>query len=117
MAPGRKTGGRVKGVPNKVTGAARKAFLATFEHLEGDIESWIRRGAEGELQPLMIKGQPFVNAEGEPVMIRQGADPLKAADIIVRMAEYHFPKLGRTEVTGPEGGPLEIVIRDIAKES
>jgi hypothetical protein len=78
-------------VPNKVTSAAREAFLATFGKLEGDLETWIRAGAED--------------------------DPLKAADLLIKMAEYHFPKLGRTEVTGQDGGPVEFVIRDVARES
>lgn len=80
MAKGHKTGGRKKGVPNKLTTTARAAFLATFGKLEGDLEGWIRSGAQ--------------------------LDPLKAADLVVRMAEYHFPKLGRTEVTGLDGGPV-----------
>jgi hypothetical protein len=89
MAKGRKTGGRKAGVPNKVTSAARQAFLATFGKLEGDLEGWIRRTSE--------------------------EDPAKAADLIIRMAEYHFPKLGRQEVTGADGGPVEFVIRDLGK--
>lgn len=107
MAPGRKTGGRTKGTPNKVTSAAREAFLATFGKLEGDLEGWIRKTAEGEEQPLMIKGVPILREDGKPVMVRVGADPGKAADLLIRMAEYHFPKLGRTEVSGPDGGPVQ----------
>lgn len=90
MAKGRKTGGRQKGTPNKVTSAAREAFLATFGRLEGDLEGWIRATA--------------------------AEDPGKAADLVLRMAEYHAPKLGRTEVVGEDGGPVEFVIRDLAKE-
>jgi hypothetical protein len=90
MAKGRKTGGRTKGTPNHVTSAARQAFLATFGKLEGDLETWIRETAKD--------------------------DPGKASDLVIRMAEYHFPKLGRAEVVGPDGGPVEIVIRDLSKE-
>jgi hypothetical protein len=80
MAQGKKTGGRKKGVPNKLTSVGRQAFMATFGKLEGELEGWIREGAEG--------------------------DPLKAADLLIRMAQYHFPKLGNTELTGKDGGPV-----------
>lgn len=80
MAKGQKTGGRKKGVPNKLTTTAKAAFMATFGKLEGDLEEWIRSGA--------------------------ALDPLKAAELVVRMAEYHFPKLGRHEVTGKDGGAV-----------
>lgn len=120
MAKGRKTGGRKAGVPNKVTTAAREAFLATFGRLEGDIETWIRRGAEGELVPLMVgrgdERKPLLDAQGKPVMIRMNADPLKAAAIAVQMAEYHFPKLGRQEHTGEGGGPLTVEIVTYGKD-
>ncbi len=76
-------GGRKKGTPNRVTSAARSAFLAIFGRLEGDLEGWIRAAAAD--------------------------DPAKAADLTLRMAEYHFPKLGRQELTGPEGGPVKAV--------
>jgi hypothetical protein len=89
MAQGKKTGGRKKGVPNKLTSVARSAFLATFGKLEGDLEGWIRETAEN--------------------------DPAKAADLTIRMAEYHFPKLGRTEVTGQDGGPVKVV--EIVRET
>lgn len=87
MALGRKTGGRKKGTPNKVTSVAREAFLATFGKLEGELENWIRAGATD--------------------------DPLKAADLIIRMAEYHFPKLGRQEHVGEAGGAIQVVIQKI----
>ena len=91
FAPGNNANprGRPKGVPNKVTSAARQAFLATFTRLEGDLEGWIRQTAE--------------------------EDPGKAADLLIRMAEYHFPKLARSEVSGPEGDPLTIQVVTLAR--
>jgi hypothetical protein len=113
MAKGRKTGGRTAGTPNKVTSAAREAFLATFGKLEGDLEGWIRKTAEGVEQPLVLKSVgPVMNPDGTPMMVRVGADPGKAADLLIRMAEYHFPKLGRTEVTGKDGEPVRVVVVD-----
>lgn len=31
-------------------------------------------------------------------------------DVLGRLAEYVFPKLGRTEVAGPDGGPIVVEI-------
>jgi hypothetical protein len=110
MAKWQKTGGRIKGTPNKVTSAARSAFMATFGRIEGELEEWIRRGANGEMVPLMRRGEPVLDDRGLPVMVRMGADPLKAAAIIAQMAEYHFPKLGRTELVGDGGSPIQVQI-------
>lgn len=84
MAKGIKTGGRKKGVPNKLTSSAKEAFLLTFQRLAPDLEEWIRLAAND--------------------------DPGKAADLTIRLAEYHYPKLGRTEVTGDGGGSLVIKV-------
>jgi hypothetical protein len=95
---------------------AREAFLATFGKLEGDLEGWIRRTAEGTEVPLIAKDGTPVLIDGKPVVVASDPDPGKAADLLIRMAEYHFPKLGRTEVSGPDGGPVEFTIRDLAAE-
>jgi hypothetical protein len=98
MAQGKKTGGRKKGVPNKLTSVGRQAFMATFGKLEGDLEKWIRETAEGfEAVHFLSDGRAIPYLE---------KNPGKAADLLIRMAEYHFPKLGRTEVTGKDGGPV-----------
>jgi hypothetical protein len=116
MAKGRKTGGRQKGTANKVTSAAREAFLATFGKLEGELEGWIRKTAEGIEVPIFTKDRQPVLLDGKQVLVREGADPGKAADLLIRMAEYHFPKLGRQELVGEDGGPVEFVIRDLSRE-
>ena len=90
MALGRKTGGRARGTPNKVSSAKRAAFLATFENLAPELEGWLRTGA--------------------------AESPLKAADILVRMAEYHLPKLARNEMTGTDGEPIQIVVRKYTRD-
>lgn len=84
FTPGTRRVGRPKGVPNKITSAARSAFLATFTKMEPQLEGWLER----------------VAAE----------DPARAADLLIRMAEYHFPKLGRQELTGPEGGAITVQV-------
>lgn len=112
MAKGRKTGGRTKGVPNKVTSAARESFALMFDSLAPDVETWIRQTANGWDNEVTVgRGE-----NATTTIKRVGKDPGKAADLALRLAEYHIPKLGRTEVTGEDGGPVEYVIRDIAKE-
>lgn len=56
------------------------------------------------------------NAEKMHQKLNQIEDPKDWLDCYLRAIEYHIPKLGRTEVTGEGGGPVEFVIRDVAKE-
>ena len=79
--------GRPKGAPNKVTAEAKALFLEAFGNLQGDLEGWIRATAAD--------------------------DPAKAADLTIKLAEYHFPKLGRREITGPDGAPIRVVKVDM----
>lgn len=76
--------GRAKGVPNVVTQDVRKAVALIAERNVGKVEGWLARGAK--------------------------KNPLHAADIFMRMLEYHIPKLGRVEHTGKDGGSLTIQI-------
>ncbi len=82
--------GRPKGIPNKVTRDVREA-IAVFAAANVDrMSAWL------------------ADIESK--------DPAKAFDLYLRAIEYHVPKLGRSEVTGADGGPVEYVIRDLAKE-
>lgn len=82
-----KTGGRKKGVPNKINSVAREAFLALFRKFmdAGDLEKWIRQTGDS-------------------------GNPGKAAELLLRMAEYHFPK-APTEITGKDGEPVTLDFR------
>ena len=102
MALGKKTGGRKRGVPNKLTSIAKQSFLATFGHLEKDIRRWIQETGDGFTAIHFL-------ADGEQIPYLE-KNPGKAADLMLRMAEFHFPKLGRTEVTGADGGPLVVEV-------
>lgn len=84
MAKGRKTGGRTKGTPNRITSAHREAWQATFENLKPDLEGWIREAAR--------------------------RDPGRAADLVIKLAEFHTPKLGRQELVGENGGSIVIEV-------
>lgn len=80
--------GRPKGSPNRATADVRAAIAAFAEGNAHKLQDWLDRVAEGSggLKP----------------------DPAKAADLYLRAIEYHIPKLARTEVTGQDGGPVEI---------
>src|SRR5689334_4923023 len=83
--PGVRRGGRQKGTPNKATAEARATFHAVFEKLAPEVEGWIREVAE--------------------------TNPARAAELVLRLAEYFVPKLARTEIAGAEGAePLVIQV-------
>ena len=68
--------GRRTGVSNRVTQDVRAALTAF---------------AEGNVEKL----QAWLDAVAEK-------DPGKAADLFIRVLEYHLPKLARTELSGSE---------------
>ena len=76
----RKTGGRSKGTPNKVTAAAREVMALLVEANAPKLQKWLDRVAK--------------------------TDPARAADLLLRALEYHIPKLARTEHTGKDGDGL-----------
>jgi hypothetical protein len=71
MAKGKKTGGRVAGVPNKATNQAREAIAA---FVEGNVDR-----LNGWLDEIAAK------------------DPKAAFDCFMDVVEYHIPKLARAE--------------------
>jgi hypothetical protein len=82
MAKGVKTGGGSrKGVPNRGTQEAREAIGAFVDGNAHRLQDWLDRIAVD--------------------------DPERAFSLFQSVIEYHVPKLGRTEVTGKNGGPLE----------
>lgn len=78
MANGVKTGGRIKGTPNKSTSEVREA-IATFASANVDqMGDWL-------------------NAIESPE---------KKLDLFLRAIEYHIPKLARTEHAGDKENPV-----------
>ena len=103
MAPGRKTGGRKKGTPNKQT-AEMRALIARA------LESKLR-----ELPAILDETRYGIEIEktledGKTVTGRLNADPKGAGDLIAKFARFCVPELGKNELTGPDGGPLEVVV-------
>jgi hypothetical protein len=78
--------GRPKGLANKSTVAAREA---------------IARFVDGNAHRVQIWLDAIAETEG----------PLKAFQCYTDMIEYHVPKLSRTELTGKDEGPVQMVIK------
>jgi hypothetical protein len=74
-----KTGGRAPGTPNKSTTDVRAAIAVFAQANVAKIDGWLN-----EIE-----------------------DPAKRLDLYLRAIEYHLPKLGRMEVTGANGGPVQ----------
>jgi hypothetical protein len=84
MAKGIKTGGGSRaGVPNKATQDVRAAIAAFASANVGQMTVWLA-GID---------------------------DPAKKLDLYLKAIEYHIPKLARSEVSGPDGGPVETICR------
>jgi hypothetical protein len=77
--------GRPPGSTNKVT---------------RDVRAALTQFAEGNVEKL----QTWLDAVAKD-------DPARAADLFIRVLEYHIPKLARTELSGSEGnGKLNVQI-------
>lgn len=90
MAKGKKTGGRLPGVKNRITTEFRETVRQLLEDNSANVGTWLDLVARGD-----------ADAGVKP-------DPGKALDLITRLAEYAAPKLSRTEVTGKDGGPMQV---------
>ena len=77
----REGAGRKPGVPNRTTADVRATIAMIAERNVSRLEKWLDQIAQ--------------------------EDPNKAADLFLRMIEYHIPKLARSEVTGDGGGPVK----------
>lgn len=78
--------GRKKGVPNKATAHAREAFARLVESNVGRVQEWLDQ---------------IATTDG----------PKAALQCFLDMAEFHVPKLARTEVSGDGGGPMKLIIQ------
>lgn len=84
--------GRPKGSVNRITREFRQTVRALLEDNADNVALWLAEVANGS------RGR-------QP-------DPAKALDLLVRLAEFAAPKLGRIEHTGAGGGPLAQVTLD-----
>jgi hypothetical protein len=77
-------GGSRKGRPNRVTAYSRETFRQIWEKIAPHVDTWIMRVAK--------------------------KSPDKAAALALQLAEYHVPKLARTEVVGVADQPIRVLI-------
>ena len=82
--------GRPAGTPNKTTMDFRNAVNQLLEVSAPHMVRWMNQVAEGDVENGM-----------KP-------DPGRAIDLMAKLAAYVAPKLARTEVTGKDGGPLQV---------
>ena len=85
MIPPNAGKGRVKGTPNKSTAKAREAIAVFVDGNAERLQGWLEAIAD------------------DP---KYG--PKTAFDCFMQVAEYHVPKLARTEHVGDGGGAIEI---------
>ncbi len=84
--------GRPKGIPNKAT---------------RDVKEAIARFAEGNVHKLEEWLETIAYGDGDQVK----PDPAKAADLYMKVIEYHIPKLARQELVGDANSPLNMVTK------
>ena len=82
----KKTGGRVAGVPNKSTALAREAIAKFVDGNSHKLQEWLDEIAKNEK-----------------------LGPKVAFDCFMQVAEYHVPKLARTEHTGDADQPVKVI--------
>jgi hypothetical protein len=79
----KKTGGRVAGVPNKSTALAREAIAKFVDGNSHKLQEWL-----------------------DEIAMNEKLGPKVAFDCFMQVAEYHVPKLARTEQVGDENQPV-----------
>jgi hypothetical protein len=75
--------GRPKGVPNKSTALAREAIAKFVDGNSHMLQKWL-----------------------DEIAMNEKLGPKVAFDCFMQVAEYHVPKLARTEHTGDETKPV-----------
>jgi hypothetical protein len=75
--------GRPKGVPNKSTALAREAIARFVDGNSHMLQKWL-----------------------DEIAMNEKLGPKVAFDCFMQVAEYHVPKLARTEHTGDETKPV-----------
>ena len=82
-------------------GPLRCCSRGTSERFQG----WLDAVAEGERQPRRNRdGSPILDANGNPVLEwLRSPDPGYAMRLLLDVAEYHIPRLARTEINGELG--------------
>ena len=78
--------GRPKGVGNKSTALAREAIAKFVDGNADKLQQWL-----------------------DEIAMNEKLGPKVAFDCFMQVAEYHVPKLARTEHTSPEDAPVKVI--------
>jgi hypothetical protein len=78
--------GRKPGVPNKSTVMAREAIARFVDGNSHKLQQWL-----------------------DEIAMSEKHGPKVAFDCFMQVAEYHVPKLARTEHTSPEDAPIKVI--------
>ncbi|PJK07978.1 hypothetical protein CO610_07385 [Lysobacteraceae bacterium NML95-0200] len=78
--------GRPKGAKNKTTRQAREAIALAVDGNAHKLGEWLDK----------IEREDGARA---------------AFECFMKMTEYHVPKLARTELSGTDGGPLQVIVQ------
>ena len=79
-----KTGGRQAGTPNKATGAARLAFANFVDNNADRLQVWL-----------------------DEIAVNEKLGPKVAFECLMQVAEFHVPKLARTEMVDMNTEPVK----------
>ena len=99
--------GRKKGAVNKSTKMAREAFAQLVDGNAHRLEEWLSMVAYGV--PLTDKEGEIIYKDDVP-LYRVPPSPKDAIDLVQKIAEYHVPKLARTELVGDETKPIRHIV-------
>lgn len=91
----------VKVLPTNVT--VREAFAKLLTMNASKFGGWLTQVAEGHTYRVHLGG-------GRHKDITVAPDPGKALDLVIKIAEYHIPRLTRVAHTGPDEGPVLISV-------
>lgn len=108
--------GRPKGSPNKVTTDVRAAIAQVLETNAANFSIWLAGVADGLSEPrLNDEGEPLLDEQGTPVVdwLRR-PEPGTALKLAMDMAEFHIPKLARTELVGNSKQPIAIAVEFVS---
>ena len=83
----KKTGGRSAGTPNRSTALAREAIAKFVDGNSHKLQEWL-----------------------DEIATNEKLGPKVAFDCFMQVAEYHVPKLARTEHTGSDDKPIRYVV-------
>jgi hypothetical protein len=78
--------GRPKGSPNKSTALAREAIAKFVDSNADKLQQWL-----------------------DEIAMNEKLGPKVAFDCFMQVAEYHVPKLARTEHTSPQDEPVKVI--------